>query len=221
MLKIITAFLLLTSIALAEVKAVIEGPVTANTGDLVVLTTTGSVGENFAWIMPANIQTITCDADKQVAFASGKPGVFQFTLIAADLTASIAYTQHTVTITGGTPVPVPPDPDDPTPAPDLTQLTKISIANTPPDPNTQTLLKQSIQQVHTNIVTKCTAGDCPSIEDAQFSYQSAISQALLTRPRGSQANWIGWRKAIEQAITQIKPTTVQELQNIMMAVVSW
>jgi hypothetical protein len=218
MLKTITAFLLLALPLQADVKAIIEGPTTANTGDLVVLTTGGSIGDNFVWIMPDSIQTITCDADKQVAFASGKPGVFKFTLIAADITASIAYTQHTVTI--GTPT-TPPEngpPDGPTPAPDLSKLTELSLANTPPDPNTQAVLRQSIHQVHTNIVTQCNAGACPSLAEAQVLYQTAITQALLTRPRGSQTNWIGWRKAIEAAIVQLKPTTIQDLQNIMLAI---
>lgn len=200
--KSLLLFLLLCTPCLADVKAVINGPTQANPGDLVVLTTDGSSGDNYSWIMPENIQVMTCDAQSQVAFASGKPGKFTFILIAADKHASIAYSKHTVSIGNA-----PPEEPGPVPAPDLSELTKLSQQFTPNDPETQQAIKQGIQAV-----------SATTLPEAQKAYQLAIVTAIASRPRGSQSNWIIWRKEIDKAITTLNPQTSQELRNIMLAI---
>lgn len=200
----------------ADVKAIIEGPTKANTGDLVVLTTKGSVGDNFVWIMPETLQVLTCDADQQIGFASGRPGVFKFTLIAADKEASIDYITHTVTI--GSP---PEEPGHPpvTPAPDLSKITEVSKNTAPSDPEIAKKIKEYVEQTVTNIDAMCSIGNCPPLTTAQATYQRAIGNALGTRPRGDQTDWITWRKAVEAVILEYEIETVEQLKYVMQAVI--
>ena len=185
-MKTILLLLLLTSSALAEVKAVISGPETANPGDLVVLYTTDSVGDNFVWIQPPKLQVLTCDSSKSLAFAVGTPGVYTFTLIAADTTAAIDYATHTVVV--GTP----PDPTPtPTPTP-VTDFATISKSTAPADPETATRIVDAI-----NLTAKFLADKQPTVPEASKVYQTNIGAAFDLRPRGTQADWVPWRKALE------------------------
>lgn len=197
-----------------DVKAVINGPNNANAGDLVVLTTTGSTGDNFLWILPESLQVLTCDANQQLAFASGKEGTFSFTLIAADKTAAIDYITHTIVI--GKTLPPVPDPI-PTPIP-ADDLTKISKESAPDDKETAKLLTDYINQTIINIDTLCATNKCPSLEEGKNLYQLAISNALGVRPRGTQSNWLIWREALEKSIPT--PNDIQHLKSIMQAIIA-
>lgn len=207
------ALALLPSLLFAQPKAVIDGPTSGNPGDLVVLSTTGSVGDNMVWVLPENLQVMACDAQAQIGFASGKPGVFVFMLIVADTDAAIDWVRHTVTIGDAGPG----DPG-PTPAPDLAELTELSRQSAPSDPETGRLLKDYITQTSANIRALCAAGNCPSVEVARASYQRTIGNALGSRPRGSQSNWIDWRKPIEAKLQAYSPQTIEQLIAVMDAV---
>lgn len=211
---------LLTTPLFGQANAVINGPTEAKPGTLVILTTVGSVGDNFVWKLPEGLQVASCNTNEQIFFAVGDAGIYRFMLIAADKEANISYTEHIVTI--GQPPPEKPGPGpEPEPAPDLNNLTGLSRdeAAKVNDPDTQKLIKQWVTQTHTNIEALCGTSQCPSLEEAQQQYQQTIQNALATRPRGSQTNWVPWRQAINGAITLIAPTTVEQLQTIMLAVV--
>lgn len=201
-----TLFLLffLCSTCFAQPKAVITGPSTGNTGDLVVLSTTGSIGDNFAWITPENLQTLVCGEGKDLAFSSGKSGSFRFILIATDREASIHFTSHTVVI-GKLEPPKPPDPPDP-PDP-VSDLEEISRQYKPgSEPQVAALIVKNIRSTSNFIVSGLL-----SVEDAATLYQANISNALALRPRGSQADWESWRKAVEAEFDSLAPETVKEL----------
>lgn len=203
------AFLLLSSSLFAQPKAIIAGPTEAPPGEGVMLTSEGSSGDNLRWVMPDGLAVFMCDNSK-LFFSTMKQGKYEFLLIAADNTAAIDYTKHTVVI--GTPTTPPPEeiPPQPIPAPPLTA---------PNDPATTVLLKQIMLQVHTNIQAMCDTGACPDLNTGSNLYKEAIEEALLTRPRGSQADWFTWRKDINNYIEGISPTKIGDLQQAMKAVV--
>lgn len=219
-MKTIAAFLLLTSSLLAEVSAVITGPTVARTGDLVVLSAKDAKGDNFSWIIPASLQVMQCNADKDLGFASGTPGVYTFYLIAADKEASIAYISHTVTISSGGSLPDPEDPPVPTPALPLEELTKLSerLANEANDDATAALIENYIQQTNAIIKSMCVAGNCPTQTEAISAYQRTIGNALGQRPRGSQSNWVPWRKEIDEALRKLKLETLEQLEAVYLAI---
>jgi len=210
---------LIPTLLFAQPKAVISGPSAGNPGDLVVLTSAGSIGDNMVWVIPEKLQVLTCDAQSQLAFASGTPGVFVFQLIVADTNADIDWIKHTVTIGTAPDDPTDPtDPDDPTPAPDLAELTELSKRYAPIDPPTAALIKNFIAQTTTNIAALCAAGQCPTVPVAMGSYQRTIGNALGSRPRGSQSNWMLWRTPIEAKIQEYNPQTIDALSAVMTAV---
>lgn len=195
---------LLPSSLLAEAKAVIKGPESTDTGSLVVLTTEGSVGDNFKWIIPQQLQVITCDADQQLGFSSGKPGVFTFYLIAADKDAAIDYATHTVTVGKPTPPDEPDQPDEPNPVPDPE---KISNDKKPNEPVIFPLLSQRIREAATQLESSPRP-----LQEAIIVYRSAIEDALALRPRGSRADWGPWKKAVSDILLLIEsPSTLNKV----------
>lgn len=198
-MKSILLLLLLASSAFAEVRAVITGPEQANPGDLVVLSAAESVGDNYIWIQPQHLQTFTCDS-KQLAFAVGTPGSYTFTLVAADKEAAIDYTTHTVVIGKPTPTPTP------TPAPVPNSLTEISRSTAPNDPDTAFKIVENIEST----ISFIQANQLP-VTEVRALFQANIGNALALRPRGSQANWMPWRKALEAEMTRVAPTTQPQL----------
>ena len=106
---------MLTGKLLAQPAAKIVGPNEAPAGELVVLSSTGSTGDNLKWVKPDGLQTLQVGCsllDTQIVFATTKPGAYKFMLIVADKEARIDYVEHTVTIGAVKPPPVD-DPDDP------------------------------------------------------------------------------------------------------------
>lgn len=130
--------------------------------------------------------------------------------------------QLTVTVGEGSgpddPEPDDPEPDDPLPAPGLDELTRISRQAAPNDDATARLLVDYIQQTAANIDALCAATSCPSFDEARAAYQRAIGNALGSRPRGSQADWLPWRKALEPALKNYNVDTVEKLKAAMLAI---
>lgn len=226
MARSLILWLMLAGVCFGQPKAVIEGPTIGATGDLVVLDGSRSTGDGHEWVMPAGLQTLGCDVATgvgQIAFASGRPGQFTFTLIVADKTAAIDYVTHTVTIGGGT-GPVDPGPVDPTPTPvpDLKKLEDLSYesASRLADAATAKGLADSILAVDAQIAAMCSKGQCPGIQSAQSMMVSAIERRLLERGGASRSvNWLdGWRKPINEALSKLQGVDVPKYQAAMRAV---
>lgn len=227
MARSLILWLMLVSVCYGQPKAVIDGPTSGATGDLVVLDGSKSVGDGHKWVMPTGLQTLGCDVATgvgQIAFASGRPGQFTFTLIVADKTAAIDYVTHTVTIGSGGPVdPGPIDPT-PTPVPDLKKLEDLSYesASRLADAATAKGLADSILSVDARITGMCASGQCPGLQTAQSMMVSAIEQRLLQRTGNSRnVNWLeGWRKPINDALSKLQGVDVPKYQAAMRAVAS-
>lgn len=210
-LRTLLAILLLVSSAFGEPKAVINGPTVAPAGEGVLITAEGSTGDNLVWIMPDNLSVFTCNTN-QLFFSTTKVGKYEFILIAADKEAQVAYARHIVTVGTTTP---PTTPEIPTPALDVGKISKDSA---PDDSPTKIVLKRVLLQTHANIQALCDVGRCPPIEVAIAQYQQVVQDTLLSRPRGSQSSWFGWRQVLENTIVEIKPTTIEQIQNIWLAI---
>ena len=199
-MRFLAAFLLLTSCVFADVKAVITGPETGNPGDLVVLRNTDAIGDNFKWITPKGIQTLECSG--ALAFATGTPGTYSFLLVAADKEAAIDVATHTVVIGK----PTTPDPPPPTPA---TDFAKISKDLAPDEPAIAAKIVENIKAT-----TEFLQNNQLSVQQAAALYQTNIGNALALRPRGSQADWLTWRKALEK---EFQNTSIKDLDVLISA----
>lgn len=218
------AAVLFCSTALAEVKAVIDGPKQSNPGDLIVLDGSKSVGDGHRWVIPEGIQTLACGqaGPGQLAFASGKGGTYTFGLIVADKEAAIDFVTHTVTISGALPDPIP-EPG-PTPVPELDKLQKLSMETAArlADANTAKAIAAAILAVDQQIDSMCASGQCPGLDIAKAMMVGGIENALNARPRTSlRVNWLdGWRKPIDSAIKSLNPKDVPSYRATMRAVAS-
>lgn len=221
------AAVLFCSTALAEVKAVIDGPKQSSPGDLIVLDGSKSVGDGHQWVIPEGIQTLACGnaGPGQLAFASGKAGTYTFGLIVADKEAAIDFVTHTVTISGTLPDPKP-DPDDPipTPVPELEKLETLSMETAAKlaDASTAKALSAAILAVDKQIEVMCSNGQCPGIDTARAMMVAGIENALNARPRTSlKVNWLdGWRKPMDSAIKSLNTKDVPAYRAAMRAVAS-
>jgi hypothetical protein len=214
-LRILAILLLCGSTFAAEAK--ISGPNTAKTGDLVVISAKESTGKAFKWIMPSNIQTLSC-SDLEFGFASGTPGVYTFTLIAADTESDgnqIAVASHTVRV-GGAVEPAPeepeqPPPDEPTPGL-FEALRKLSqeSATRLNDKTTATGLAETIRAKADEIEAMCERGQCPTLDGAKRLMVVAIENRLLARSGVSRnVNWAdGWRVGINAELKASNTQTV-------------
>lgn len=218
---------LMVSLALADVKAVINGPEEAKVGDLIVLSGRESVGDNMQWVQPQKIQTLLCGDGQDLAFATGTPGTYQFILIVANKEAEIAYVQHTVKVTGQIvtePDPDPkPDPEEPTPPPtDLQKLVEISkaAADNLRDNATRQALANAIRETANLIDNKCAAGQCPGLVSAKNSMVMAIETTLLRRSGTSRSvDWLnGWRVPINAQLKIVNTADVPSYLAAMRAV---
>jgi hypothetical protein len=221
-LRILAILLLSGSTFAAEAK--ISGPTTAKTGDLVVISAKESTGKAFKWVMPQNIQTLSC-SDLEFGFASGTPGVYSFTLIAADTDDEqqpIAIATHTVRV-GGAVDPVPPEPEEPIPPSSdfegLRSLSKESAARLA-DSATARGLSATIQSKATEIDAMCQAGQCPTLDGAKRMMVAAIENHLLARSGNSRnVNWAdGWRVPINAELKRINTATVNDYLTAMRAI---
>jgi hypothetical protein len=203
-------------------KAVIDGPTTAQPGDLVVLNATASEGAAFRWIIPERLQTLSC-SELELGFASGRPGSYTFMLIAADTADGqgdpIDYVTHTVTIgEAGTQPDPEPIPQPPSNYAQLQQLAKEKAALLD-DGLTSRGLAQTIGTKCTEIERLCEQGQCPTLLGAKTSMVTAIENRLLARTGNSRnAPWDGWRTQINLAIGRLNLTTVEQYVAAMKAV---
>lgn len=212
-----TAFVLLVAVtALGQTSAVIEGPASALPGELVVLNSSKSIGDNHKWITPDGLSTAQagCNAiDSQVFFATPKAGKYEFILIVTDTKASIEFARHTVEIK----IPNAPEPPPPLPPANpgrFEQLKDLSQRNasTLNDAPTRKVLAMAIRQSHTALKTQCEAGTCPTLAGAQAVVQRTIEAALLARTGNSRnVDWLGgWRIPNNQLMSQLAITSVTD-----------
>jgi len=210
-----TAVMVLTVSIFAQPAAKIVGPTEAPAGELVVLSSTGSAGDNLKWVKPEGLQTLQVGCsllDTQVVFATTKPGAYKFMLIVADKEARIDFIEHTVTI-GGSVKPPPVDPGDPIKPPpvdpsptkwaSLQNASKAS-ADRMNDSGTRSKLKAAIAAVALDISGRCEVGQCPTVEAAKDQVKRAIEQTLLARTgQSAQLDWTQWRKANQAELDRL------------------
>ena len=217
-MRSVVAWIFLTclcAVAYGQPAAKIVGPTEAPAGELVVLSSTGSTGDNLKWVKPDGLQTLQVGCsllDTQMVFATTKPGAYKFMLIVADKEARIDYIEHTVTI-GGSVKPPPIDPEEPVNPPPVdpsptkwTSLQNASKASADRmnDAGTRSKLKAAIAAVALDISGRCDAGQCPTVDAAKDQVRKAIEQTLLART-GSSAliDWTQWRKANQAELDRL------------------
>jgi hypothetical protein len=209
-------------------EAKISGPATAKTGDLVVINASESTGKAFKWVMPEGLATLSC-SELEFGFASGTPGVYTFTLVAADTEGDgdkISVASHTVRVGGVVVVPDPdpkPDPEEPNPPPsnldELRELSKESAAKLA-DSITARGLSEAIQTEASRIAKMCEQGQCPTLDGAKRLMVQSIENRLLMRAGASRnVAWSsGWREPINAALKVNPATTVEAYLAAMRAV---
>lgn len=217
LLSLVILFSVITTL-IAEPKAVITGPKEGKPGDLIVLSGVDSTGDGFQWIFPQNLQTLAC-SPLEIGFATATPGSYTFMLIAADKTAAISYTSHTVVIGTHTPTPGPvPDPGPgPSPIPDYLkniELKSKQVTQQINDPTTAKAMADAIKGQCSHLDSLCSSGQCPTLQTAVDLMRSQIESVLRNRPRGSQAPWNLWR---EEMNILVQPKTVPEYVTMMRA----
>ena len=83
-----------------QAKLVVEGPTSANIGDLVVISVEKSQAKSFKWIvLPSTDNYLVIDEGKRIVFSSGVGGEFTF-IVACGEGDSCDLAVHTVTIIG-------------------------------------------------------------------------------------------------------------------------
>lgn len=185
----------------------ISGPTETLPGELTVLESKGSTGDNLLWIPPKNLTVVYsgCDAlDMSVFFATTRQGTYEFLLVTSD-DSGIAFARHSVTVGAATPAPEP-EPDPPTPAPEpdpdpipepgrwgpLKQMSR-SNADRINDPATRAALKQAINSEVVAIKQLCERGQCPTLPAAKRRIVGAIERELL-RADNRNSQWAQqWR----------------------------
>lgn len=187
--------LAVAALAWGDVNAVINAPEQVNTGDLVILDSSQSVGVNRMWVTDKAIdgRWVSIEDGKRVFFAIGTPGVYTFQLIVADMEANIAQIKHDVRV--GNAIPVPPTPGPPPvdppvdPAPPIVDraVFKAVRASTQylNDPATAAAIREAILSLP---------------EKVPATVQTAIAGVLLNR-KDQKKDWFNhWRVPVNKAI---------------------
>lgn len=213
----------MTGNLLAQPEAKIIGPKQAPAGELVVLSSTGSTGDNLVWVRPDTIQTVQAGCtllDTQIFFSTTRPGKYEFWLIAADKEARISYARHTVEISGSIVQPEPEQPTDPTPEPPTQpnpakwlKLQEASKANADRinDATTRSRLKSSLAATILSIDSKCDSGQCPTVSDAKAQVLQSIEGVLLSRTGASaRVDWTPWRKGNQAELDRLGLADVKD-----------
>jgi hypothetical protein len=214
-MKSILLLVLLSSVALAQPAAKITGPTTTPPGELVVLSSTGSTGENLVWVKPDNLQTLSVGCtllDSQIVFATTKPGRYEFWLIVADKEAKIDYARHVVEVkTGSTqpppvdPPPVDPPPTDPSKWANLKTLSQTNATKIN-DSTTRSRLKAAIAAAILEIDSESL-----TLEASKDRVRKAIELTLVTRTGASTAvDWTPWRKGNQSEIDKLGLVDVKD-----------
>jgi hypothetical protein len=222
MKQLLAICLLLTcSTALAqEIKASIKGPSTALAGTLVFLSHEEAVGDNKVWIIPEELKSASASCGNNIFFSIPTPGKYQFGLIVANKQADIAYSWHTIDVTGmlaPTPAPVPtpiqPSPAFPPPSYESIRLTSRTAVETLQDASTTSLLASSL----INLLPKLPA----YLPDAKGQVTSTIETCFAMRePTSRTKDWLNvWRVPIDKEIGKANPTTTDEYRECLKAVI--
>ena len=195
---------LVCSTSQAEVLAIIKAPTQVNVGDLVVLDSSDSLGDNQKWVIDSRAEGRYLELEKRIVFAIGTPGVYSFQLIVADTSAAIDQTKHDVTV--GTPTgPVPPTPPPTPPAPptDTSVLDAVKAATrSVNDPQTAQALRQALISLP---------------EKTPGAVQMKIAEVLLTRsPASQKIDWLSlWRKPVNDAIDKAQMPYDKAIEQII------
>jgi hypothetical protein len=227
---LVWALVLLATLALcnhlsAQPVAVITAPESVPPGELTVISSKGSEGDNLQWIKPDGLTVVQvgCEVmDSQLIFATSRPGRYEFILVVADSEARITYAKHVVAV--GQPPPDPPE--EPTPAPDPepeppTQpgkwgpLEKVSRSNADRlnDPTTRAALKAAITSKIADLKNLCQLGQCPSLSEAKRQITGTIELVLLQRQNRS-AEWaLVWRTPNAQSLDSIGVVNLEDYLN--------
>jgi len=195
--KYLLAFLLLLPIPVfGEVKAVINAPQQVNIGDLVVLDSSASKGDNRLWVIDPKAEGRYLKLEHQIVFAIGTPGVYQFQLIVADKEANIDQVKHEVTVGTLEPPPVvtPPPVDPP------------SVVNPPIGNNkVRDAVKVATAAVNDPPTAQAIRQALISLpEKTPDTVKAEIAKVLLNRTLASQKkDWATlWRVPVDKAITE-------------------
>lgn len=178
---------LLASHGLAQTTAVIEGPSVVQPGELAVLNSSKSVGDNHKWIAPDNLSVAQagCSAiDSQIFFATPRPGKYTFILIVTDKSANIEFAKHDVVVKDIAAPPSPPQVDE-----DFNLLRSLSKANS-------LKLNDEVTRKALHTALKNFLLNFPStMSDAKLQFVKTIEDVLLDRQRPNRnAEWsLVWR----------------------------
>lgn len=220
---------LITSCVFAQPVAKITGPTETKAGELTVVSSTGSIGDNLEWIKPDGITIMQagCDLlDSQLFFATTKEGKYEFILIVVDKEAKISYAKHTVVV--GKPTDPIPDPDpDPTPDPiptpgkwsPLKELSKTN-ADKVNDPVARLRLKEELEKTVNKIVSMCQQQQCPTLQEAKRLVTVSIEDTLLTRSVRF-SDWANlWRVPNSNLVNQLGTKDLNDYLNAVRALIS-
>lgn len=219
--KVSLVFMLLAcQVAFAQTRAVISGQAEAVVGDLVVLSSADSIGENKVWIKDPAVENRAIECNGTLAFAVGTPGRYEFILAVADKEANIAYARHSVTIRAPGPIPPPVnDPVDPVPVPpNLTELSALSrsLVAAMNDSATASALGAALLAISKDL--KASSGI--TIQQAKERLEATLRAVFLNRSGASRdKNWVdGWQRPIDDAIAKINPSTVSQFADAIAAI---
>jgi hypothetical protein len=203
-----------------EIKASIKGPSTALAGTLVFLSHEEAVGDNKIWIIPEELKSASASCGNNIFFSIPTPGKYQFGLIVANKQADIAYTWHTIDVTGmlaptptPTPTPIQPSPAFPPPSYESIRLTSRTAVDTLQDASTTSLLASSL----INLLPRLPA----YLPDAKGQVTSTIETCFAMRePTSRTKDWLNvWRVPIDKEIGKANPTTTDEYRECLKAVI--
>jgi len=219
-MRSILLWLLLASLSFAQPSAKIVGPTEAPAGELVVLSSTGSLGDNLIWVKPEGMQSLSVGCsllDTQVVFATTKPGKYEFWLIVADKAAKIDYARHTVEIKGSVqPPPVNPPPVDPPPGTKWDNLKTLSASNATKiaDNTTRSRLKAAIAATLLEFESAV-----PALDAAKDAVRKSIELTLLSRTGASALiDWTPWRKANQNELDRLGLVDVKDYLSAVKAI---
>jgi hypothetical protein len=227
-MRTLIAFLLLTIPAFGqELKASIKGPATALAGTLVFLSHEEATGDNKVWIIPDELKSASASCGSNIFFSIPTPGKYQFGLIVANKQAEIAYSWHTINVTGmvaPTPPPTPPPAPGPTPGPinpspnptpsyESIRLTSRAAVDTLQDASTTSLLASSLINLLPKLPTY--------LPDAKGLVTSTIETCFgMREPMSRKRDWLNvWRIPIDKEIGRANPQTVEEYKECLKAVI--
>jgi hypothetical protein len=227
-MRTLIAFLLLTIPAFGqELKASIKGPATALAGTLVFLSHEEATGDNKVWIIPDELKSASASCGSNIFFSIPTPGKYQFGLIVANKQAEIAYSWHTINVTGMVapmPPPTPPPAPGPTPGPinpspnptpsyESIRLTSRAAVDTLQDASTTSLLASSLINLLPKLPTY--------LPDAKGLVTSTIETCFgMREPMSRKRDWLNvWRIPIDKEIGRANPQTVEEYKECLKAVI--